>query len=82
MSNALVLTAFFGHLLLSTASFLLLGAFLFLAAIAIENSHALFHRQPPYYAQLRLQLSLVASATLLLAAIHLLNQGLPPLAAP
>jgi len=71
MSNAMVLAAFFGHVLLTSASFFLLGALLFLATVVMERRHALFHRQPPYYAHLRLQLSLVASASLLLAAIHL-----------
>ncbi|MEH6637236.1 MAG: DUF3429 domain-containing protein [Halioglobus sp.] len=70
MSNAVVLVAVFGHVLLAPAPFFLLGALLFLATVVIERRHALFHRQPSYYARLRLQLSLVASASLLLAAIH------------
>ena len=71
MSNAVVLVAFFGHVLLASAPFFLLGALLFLATVVIERRHAMFHRQPPYYARLRLQLSLVASVSLLLAAILL-----------
>jgi hypothetical protein len=71
MSNIVVLVAFFGHLLLATAPFLLLGAALFLATVVFERRHALFNRQPPYYASLRLQLSLIASASLLLSAMRL-----------
>ena len=71
MSNAVVLVAFFGHMLLPTAPFLLLGAALFLATVAIERRYALFHRQPRYYGRLRLQLSLVAIVSLLLAAMRL-----------
>jgi len=71
VSNIVVLIAFFGHVLLPTPPFLLLGAALFLATIVFERRHVLFHRQPPYYARLRLQLSLVASASLLLAAMRL-----------
>ena len=71
LSNIVVLVAFFGHVLLPTAPFLLLGAALFLATIVFERRHALFHRQPPYYASLRLQLSFIASASLLLAAMRL-----------
>ena len=71
MSNTVVLVAFFGHVLLATAHFFILGALLFFATVVIERRHALFHRQPPYYARLRLQLSLVASASLILAAVHL-----------
>ena len=71
LSNIVVLVAFFGHVLLPTAPFLLLGAALFLATVVLERRHALFHRQPPYYARLRLQLSLIASASLLLAAMRL-----------
>lgn len=71
MSNAVVLVAFFGHVLLASGSFFLLGAILFVATVVIERRHALFHPQPPYYARLRLQLSLVASVSLLLAALHL-----------
>ena len=69
VSNIVVLVAFFGHVLLPTALFLLLGAALFLATVVFERRHALFHRQPPYYARLRLQLSVIASVSLLLAAL-------------
>ena len=71
LSNAMVLAAFFGHVLLGSAAFFLLGALLFLVTVVMERRHALFGRQPSYYSRLRLQLSLVASASLLLAAIHL-----------
>ncbi|MEH6588126.1 MAG: DUF3429 domain-containing protein [Halioglobus sp.] len=71
LSNALVLVAVFGNVLLAPASFYLLGALLFLATVFIERRHALFHRQPSYYARLRLHLSLVASTSLLFAATML-----------
>jgi hypothetical protein len=71
LSNVVVLVAFFGHVLLTTASFLLLGAGLFLATVVIERRHLLFKRQPPYYARMRLQLSLIAMASLILAAMQL-----------
>lgn len=68
LSNALVLIAVFGHVLLVAGSFFQLCALLFLATVVIERRHGLFRRQPPYYARLRLQLSLVASTSLVLAA--------------
>ena len=71
LSNALVLVAVFGHVLLAQLAFFLLGALLFLATVVTEMRHDLFHRQPLYYRRLRLQLSLVASTSLLLAAISL-----------
>jgi Na+/proline symporter len=71
MSNAVVLVAFFGYVLMTPPHFLLLGTFLFLVTVLVERRHALFFRQPRYYARMRLQLSLVASASLLLAAMDL-----------
>lgn len=68
LSNAVVLCAFFGHILLTRAHFFLLAALLFLAIVIFERQHSLFLRQPLYYERLRLQLSLVAIASLLLAA--------------
>lgn len=70
LSNAVVLVAFFGHVLLASGPFFLLGALLFLAVVVIERQHSVFHLQPLYYARLRLQLSLVAITSLLLAAMH------------
>ena len=69
LSNGIVLVAFFGQVLLSTAGFFLLGAFVFTATLVIERRHALIQTQPPYYARLRLQLTLVASTSLVLAAM-------------
>ena len=69
LSNAIVLATFFGQLLLSTAGFFLLGAFVFTATLVIERRHALIQPQPLYYARLRLQLTLVASTSLVLAAM-------------
>ena len=69
LSNGIVLVAFFGQVLLSIAGFFLLGAFVFTATLVIERRHALNQPQPLYYARLRLQLTLVASASLVLAAM-------------
>ena len=69
LSNGIVLVAFFGQVLLSTAGFFLLGAFMFAATLVIERCQALIQTQPLYYARLRLQLTLVASASLVLAAM-------------
>jgi hypothetical protein len=68
LSNSVVLLAFFGQVLLSTAGFFLLGAVLLVATIAIEQRHELFIKQPPYYARTRRQLTLVATACLVVAA--------------
>jgi hypothetical protein len=57
------------QVLLSTAGFFLLGAFVFTATLVIERRHALIQTQPLYYARLRLQLTLVASTSLVLAAM-------------
>ncbi len=69
LSNGIALVAFFGQVLLSTAGFFLLGAFVFTATLVIERRHALNQPQPLYYARLRLQLTLVASTSLVLAAM-------------
>jgi Protein of unknown function (DUF3429) len=71
MSNTIVLVAFFSHVLLPTGLFLWLGAALLLTTVAIERHCAPFHRQPSYYARLRLQLSVVASASLVFTAAQL-----------
>lgn len=71
ISNAVVLTAFFGHIGLSTGVFLLLGACLFAATVIVERVHPLFQPQPPYYARLRAQLTAVATLSLVLSAIQL-----------
>ena len=68
-SNGIVLVAFFGQMLLSTAGFFVLGACLFIATVIVERRHALFKPQPLYYARLRLQLTVVASTSLVLAAM-------------
>ena len=69
LSNGIVLMAFFGQILLSTAGFFVLGIIIFIATIALERRHILFQSQPPYYARLRLQLTLVASLSLAIAAL-------------
>jgi len=69
LSNGIALVAFFGQVLLSTAGFFLLGAFVFTATLVIERRRALIQPQPLYYARLRLQLTLVASTSLVLAAM-------------
>lgn len=73
-SNAAVLVAVFGYILLPGAPFLFLCAALFPFTILVERSMQLFKPQPSYYARLRLQLSAVASAALLLAG-SLLRAG-------
>ena len=74
-SNVMVLAAFFGHVLLPTATFLLLCALLFPATVVAERRHDLFRPQPPYYARLRLQLTAVATLALLIAAAGIRSPG-------
>ena len=69
MSNALVIVAFFGRSLLSLDAFFVLCAVLFPLMVAVERRHRLFRPQPAYYAKLRLELSAVATVTLLLSAV-------------
>lgn len=71
LSNAIVIVAFFGHVLLSVGGFLLLCALLFPATVVIERRQRLFRPQPAYYARLRMQLTVVATASLLLAAYNI-----------
>ncbi len=68
LSNAIVIVAFFGHLLLAPPVFYLLCAVLFPLTVLIEHTLALFRPQPAYYASLRLQLTVVATLALLAAA--------------
>ncbi len=68
LSNAFVLAAFFGHLLLHSRDFFLLCALLYPATVVLERSAGLFRPQPAYYARLRLQLTAVATIALLVAA--------------
>ena len=68
LSNALVLAAFFGKLLLPASAFFLLCCLLFPLTVVVERSLWLFRRQPAYYASLRLQLTAVATVALLLSA--------------
>ncbi len=70
MSNAVVIIAFFGRSLLSFDAFFVLCALLFPLTVAIERRHHLFRPQPAYYAKLRLELSAVATITLLLSAMQ------------
>ena len=67
-SNAVVIVAFFGHALLPTPAFLLLCAALYPATVLVERRARIFQAQPPYYARLRLQLTAVATVSLLLTA--------------
>ena len=71
LSNIIVLMAFFGHLLLTAGQFLPLGAFLLFVTLAAERRHPLFKAQPRYYTRLRLQLTLVASMSLLITTLLL-----------
>jgi hypothetical protein len=71
ISNAVVLVAFFGHIGLPVPGFLLLCALLFPATVLVERWHRLFRPQPRYYARLRVQLTAVATLSLLLAALQL-----------
>ena len=68
ISNAAVLAAFFGQVLLTVDEFLVLCALLFPCILVVERLHPAFQQQPPYYAQLRLQLTAVATVALLFAA--------------
>lgn len=70
LSNVIVLIAFFGHVILPVEKFLTLCALLFPCTLITERLHPMFKPQPSYYAQLRLQLTVVATAALLLAANH------------
>jgi hypothetical protein len=67
-SNAIVIVAFFGHVLLTDQAFFVLCALLYPLTVAVERSHTLFRPQPPYYARLRLQLTVVATVALALSA--------------
>ena len=71
LSNAVVILVFFGHVLLAVKSFLILCALLFPATTLIERLLPLFRPQPAYYARLRMQLTVVATMSLLLAAYRL-----------
>ena len=68
LSNAVVIVAFFGHLLLAPAAFYLLCSALFPLTVVVERNLALFRPQPAYYASLRLQLTAVATLALLVSA--------------
>jgi glucose-6-phosphate-specific signal transduction histidine kinase len=65
MSNAVVLLTFFGQIFLPVNGFFLLCAIIFPFTVVVERKHALFRRQPAYYAKLRLHLTLVATASML-----------------
>lgn len=69
LSNGVVLVAFFGQILLSTAGFFVLGIVILIATVALERRHILFKAQPSYYARLRLQLTVVAGLSLTFAAL-------------
>ena len=68
ISNAAVLAAFFGQVFLSVEAFLFLCALLFPGVLMVERRLWVFEQQPAYYARLRLQLTIVATAALLFAA--------------
>jgi hypothetical protein len=67
-SNVVVLVAFFGHALLGNDKFLVLCAVLYPLTVLVERRARLFGAQPAYYARLRVQLTVVATTALLLAA--------------
>ena len=67
-SNLIVLVAFFAFMALPKREFFLLCAALFPVIVLVERRGRLFRAQPLYYAQLRLQLSAVATVAHLLAA--------------
>ncbi len=67
LSNAVVIMTFLGHLLLPTPAFLICCASLLPATILVERQVGIFRAQPAYYARLRLQLTTVAVAALLVA---------------
>jgi hypothetical protein len=75
LSNAVVIVAFFGHALLPTPGFLALCAALYPATILVERRGRVFRAQPHYYASLRLQLTIVATASLLLTTMLLLRSN-------
>ena len=67
-SYLIVVLAFVGQLLLPGYGFFLLCALLFPATVLVERRASLFKPQPAYYARLRLQLTMVATLALLIAA--------------
>ncbi len=68
-SNVIVIAAVAGGLLLSPPVALLWLAALLVVLLRIERSHSLFAPQPAYYARLRLQLTVVAVASLCAASL-------------
>ena len=72
LSNVVVIVAFLCHALLPAPMFLILCAALYPAIVMVERRGRLFRAQPPYYARLRLQLTAVATASLVVAASLLL----------
>lgn len=70
ISNAVVIVAFVGEVLLETRMFLILCAVVYPATVLVERRAWLFQAQPAYYARLRIQLTAVATVTLLLAAVR------------
>ena len=66
ISNLVFLVAAAGVLLLPPPVWFLLATFLFLLLMIMERRLMIFKPQPVYYAKLRLNLSLAASAGLLL----------------
>ncbi len=69
LSNAVFLLLLSTYLLLPVSLFFLAAAACFLVVLWTERRHALFAPQPGYYARLRIQLSTVASVTLIIAAM-------------
>ena len=67
-SNAMVIVVFFAHVLFTHRAFFLLCALLYPLTVVVERVTPLFRAQPPYYARLRLQLTTVATVSLLLSA--------------
>ncbi|WP_188109717.1 DUF3429 domain-containing protein [Pseudohalioglobus sediminis] len=69
LSNVLFLLLLSAFVLMPAGSFFLAAATCFFVVLWTERRHALFAPQPDYYARLRLQLSSVASAALIIAAM-------------
>lgn len=68
LSNCVFLLLFFARLWLPEAGFLVAAAAVITLTVLVERRHRLFRRQPPYYARLRLELTLAASSALLVSA--------------
>lgn len=71
MSNGIFITAVAGRWVLEDGAFLPYAAAILGITLLIERSHTLFKPQPAYYARMRVELTVVACAALLLCAWEL-----------